>query len=249
MTNTSPGAFSSTAKHQVAVSAMFERIAPRYDTANRILSFGVDVFWRRRLVRGVAAAFLPGSRRRILDLAAGTYDVSIALADRIPGAFVLAVDSCLPMLQAGKGKLIRAGGYAKSRIAPIAGDALHLPMNDASVDAVTVSFGLRNMFPRKAALAEAHRVLTPGGVFHILEFGAAKCRICGGLYTVYLTRILPYIGWLVTGDKEAYSYLARTVRDFPAAAVLTEELRAVGFQEVTARRLWGGIAYLHTGKK
>lgn len=228
---------------------MFGRIAPGYDAANRILSFGVDSLWRRRLVRGVEAAFLPGSRRRILDLAAGTYDVSLALVRHIPGATVLAVDFCLPMLQAGKGKLARAGAYAARRIAPVAGNGLCLPLHDASVDAVTVSFGLRNMLPREDALAEAYRVLTAGGVFHILEFGSAKGRIWGGLYNLYLTKILPFVGGLVTGDKEAYGYLARTVTNFPESAALAEELRAAGFREVAAQRLWGGIVYLHTGKK
>ncbi|MCC8194768.1 MAG: ubiquinone/menaquinone biosynthesis methyltransferase [Deltaproteobacteria bacterium] len=239
----------SSLNHQHGVSAMFGRIASGYDAANRILSFGVDTLWRRRLVKGVEAAFAPGSRRRILDLAAGTYDVSLALVRSVPGASVLAADFCLPMLQAGKGKLDAAGAYAKGRIRPIAGDALRLPLKDGSVDAVTVSFGLRNMRPRADALAEAHRVLTPGGVFHILEFGTARGRIWGGLYNVYLTRILPLVGGMVTGDREAYEYLAGTIEAFPEAAVLSEELRQAGFRDVAARKLWGGIVYLHTGKK
>ncbi len=145
--------------------------------------------------------------------------------------------------------LSRAGAYAQSRIAPVAGDGLRLPLRDGCVDAVTVSFGLRNMSPRKDAIAEAYRVLNPGGVFHILEFGSAQGQLWGGLYNLYLTKPLPYLGGLVTGDKEAYGYLARTVRDFPAASVLTAELVAAGFREVAADKLWGGIVYLHTGKK
>ena len=232
-----------------AVSAMFGRIAPGYDAANRILSFGVDALWRRCLVGGVESAFLPGSRRRILDLAAGTYDVSLALVRVIPGAQVVAVDFCLPMLQAGKGKLGAAGAYAQNRITPVAGDGLRLPLQDACVDAATVSFGLRNMRPRDAALAEAYRVLVPDGVFHILEFGSAKGRLWGGLYNVYLTKILPFVGGLITGDREAYDYLAQTIEEFPDASALADEMRHAGFREVTARKLWGGIVYLHTGKK
>ena len=234
---------------QSAVAAMFGRIASGYDAANSILSFGIDRLWRRRLVRGVEAAFLPGSRRRILDLAAGTYDVSLALVRTIPGATVLAADFCLPMLQAGRGKLAAAGAYAQCRIAPLAGDGLCLPLEDGCVDAVTVSFGLRNMRPREQALAEAYRVLVPGGFFHVLEFGSAKERIWGGLYNLYLTKILPFVGGLVTGDKEAYEYLARTVTDFPEASLLTCELYHAGFSEVVAHKLWGGIVYLHVGKK
>ena len=228
---------------------MFGRIAPGYDAANRVLSFGVDALWRRRLVRGVEAAFRPGSRRTILDIAAGTHDVSLALVRGVPGSTVLAVDFCLPMLLAGKGKLARAGEYARRRITPVAGNGLCLPLKDASVDAVTVSFGLRNMRPREDALAEAYRVLTPGGVFHILEFSSAKGRIWGGLYNLYLTKILPCIGGCITGDKEAYAYLARTIEGFPEAAALADELTAAGFREVAAQKLWGGIVYLHTGKK
>ena len=234
---------------QSRVAAMFGRIAPGYDQANRVLSFGVDRLWRRRLVREVEASFPPGSRRRILDLAAGTYDVSLALAGYVPGAEILAVDFCLPMLRAGKAKIARAGAYAKRRIVPLAGDGLCLPLRDGCVDAVTVSFGLRNMAPRERALKEALRVLAPGGTFHILEFGSARGRVWGGLYNLYLTRILPFLGGLIAGDREAYRYLARTIGNFPEADALARELLEAGFFEVSAQRLWGGIVYLHTARK
>lgn len=231
------------------VSRMFGRIAPGYDTANRVLSMGVDILWRRRLTKGVAAAFSPGSRRRVLDLAAGTLDVSFALVRSVPGCSVVAADFCLPMLRYGQRKLARGSAFERSRIALLAGDGLRLPLKDASVDAVTVSFGLRNMTPRNAAVAEAFRVLTPGGVFHILEFGSAKGRVWGGLYNLYLTKILPFLGGIITGDREAYGYLARTITDFPEAAVLGTEMEEAGFTDVRWEKLWGGIVYLHTGKK
>lgn len=238
-----------TPSQQPLVAAMFGRIAPGYDAANRVLSLGADRLWRRSLVREVEAAFPPGSRRRILDLAAGTCDVSLALARSVPGGVVLAVDFCPPMLLAGKAKVEKAGAYERGRIAPLAGNGLCLPLKNGSVDAVTVAFGLRNMAPRETALREAHRVLAPGGAFHILEFGSAKGRIWGGLYNLYLTRVLPRIGGLVAGDKDAYDYLARTVRDFPDAAALAGELAAAGFRRISVRKLWGGIVYLHTGIK
>ena len=238
-----------TPSEQGRVAAMFGRIAPGYDQANRILSFGVDALWRRRLVRDVDASFAPGSRRRVLDLAAGTCDVSLALARSIPGVEILAVDFCLPMLKAGKAKIEKAGAYAMRRIVPLAGDGLCLPFGEGCVDAVTISFGLRNMEPRAHALAEAHRILTPGGTFHILEFGSAKGRIWGGLYNLYLTRILPFLGGLIAGDREAYRYLARTIGNFPEADVLCTELLNAGFSSVSAARLWGGIVFLHTARK
>ena len=232
-----------------SVASMFGRIAPGYDSANRILSLGADILWRRRLTRGVERSLTPGSRRRILDLAAGTLDVSLALARSVPEAEVLAVDFCLPMLRCGQAKLRKSGGTALRRITLLAGDGLALPLADASVDAVTVAFGLRNMTPRGTAMSEAHRVLMPGGTLHVLEFGSAKGRVWGGTYNFYLTRVLPRIGGLIAGDAAAYDYLARTVTAFPEAAALGNEMTEAGFTAVSWERLWGGIVYLHTGKK
>lgn len=231
------------------VAAMFGRIAPGYDTANRALSFGVDRLWRRRLIRGVARDLAPGSRRRVLDLAAGTLDVSLALTRRVPDATVIALDFCLPMLLQGRAKRDRADIREKNRVHLVTGNGLCLPLADGTVDAVTVSFGLRNMRPRATALTEAFRVLAPGGAFHILEFGSAKGRIFGGAYNLYLTRLLPYIGGRIAGDPEAYAYLARTIEAFPDAAALGAEMEAAGFRDVAWKKLWGGIVYLHTGKK
>lgn len=236
-------------KRRSLVATMFGRIAPGYDAANRVLSLGVDTLWRRRLIRGVEEAFVPGTERLVLDLAAGTLDVSLALARLIPGTRVLALDFCLPMLLAGRKKLERAERYERERIALAAGDGLRLPLPDACVDAVTVAFGLRNMLPREKAVAEAFRVLKEGGVFHILEFGSARGRIFGGLYNFYLTRVLPFIGGIITKDRAAYDYLAETITNFPDAAVLGRELSGVGFTAVSWQKLWGGIVYLHTARK
>lgn len=247
--NDAPRKIGRQAAHQATVAAMFGRIAHGYDAANRVLSFGVDILWRRKLIRGVERAFAPGSRRRVLDLAAGTLDVSLALSRSVPGVTVIALDFCLPMLRAGAVKLGKRGADERDRVSLVAGNGLCLPLGDASVDAVTVSFGLRNMLPREAAIAEAHRVLAPGGTFHILEFGSARGRIWGGLYNLYLTRILPFLGGRIAGDAEAYAYLARTVEAFPEAPALGRELAETGFTDVAWRKLWGGIVYLHTGKK
>ena len=235
--------------HAGAVAGMFARIAPGYDRANRLLSCGVDILWRRRLVRRAEACLAPRSQRRVLDLAAGTLDVSLALVRRIPGVNVTALDFCFAMLAAGQGKLARAGAYERGRITRVTGDALALPLHDNCVDAVTVAFGLRNMRPRLTALAEAHRVLAPGGCLHILEFGSARARILGGLYNWYLQTLLPFLGGLIAGDRQAYQYLARTVTDFPPAEELGRELEEAGFTTVAWQKLWGGIVYVHTGHK
>ena len=235
--------------HESVVASMFSRIAPGYDRANRLLSLGVDTLWRQRLVRRVEEGFSLRSGRKVLDLAAGTLDVSLALARRIPGVTVAATDFCLPMLQAGGRKLARADAYERDRIVRVTGDALALPLKTDSMNAVTVAFGLRNMRPRARALAEAHRVLCPGGRLYVLEFGSAKGRIWGGLYNWYLQTLLPFLGGAITGDREAYRYLAQTVTDFPPAQELGREMEEAGFTAVTWEKLWGGIVFLHAAEK
>ncbi len=227
------------------VAGMFGRIAPGYDLLNRVLSGGLDILWRRRLVRSVR----PRNTGRLLDLAAGTLDVSLALAKRHPGARVLALDFCPPMLLAGLPKLAKAGRAAQQAVKPVAADAFRLPLADACVDAVTVAFGLRNMPPRVEALKEMRRVLAPGGVLHVLEFGSARRPVWGGLYNFYLRRLLPLAGGLISGDKAAYEYLSRTVEDFPSAEELAAEFNEAGFTDVGWTKLSGGIVFLHEGRK
>ena len=221
---------------------MFGRIVPWYDRLNRILSFGCDRFWRARL----AEAARYGPTGRILDLATGTFDVALALHARYPDITVPAVDFCLPMLQKGRKKL---GGRAQERILPIAGDAACLPLPDASVDSITMAFGIRNVQARHAVFAEMLRVLAPGGRACILEFGSGKKRIWGGVYNLYLSRLLPGLGKLISGDNGAYAYLACTIRDFPDAVALEKELRSAGFARTRFERIFSGIVCLHTAEK
>ena len=205
-----------------AVASMFGRIVPCYDMLNRILSLGCDRLWRARL----AEAARPGPTGRILDLATGTFDVALALCARYPDATIPAVDFCLPMLQKGRSKL---RGRKRERILPIAGDATCLPLPAASVDSITIAFGIRNIQARHTAFAEMLRVLAPGGLACILEFASGKERGRGGAYTLYLNRLLPRLAQLISGDGDAYAYLARTIRDFPDAVTLEQELRSAGF--------------------
>lgn len=150
--------------HTRAVSYMFGRLTPWYDLQNHAFSLGLDFWWRRHLVR----AIVPGPTRRVLDLAAGTLDVSIALCRRHPGLSVVAADICGPMLDFGMER--KAKGPLKERISPLVADARCLPLPDASFDAVTMAFGIRNVRPRADALKEMHRVLVPGGRACVLEF-------------------------------------------------------------------------------
>ena len=236
------GAFRVQQEHGRAVASMFGRIVPCYDVLNRVLSLGCDRLWRARL----AEAARPGPTGRILDLAAGTLDVALALRTRYPDITVPAVDFCLPMLQKGRSKLL---GKNQERVLPVAGDAVCLPLPDASVDSVTIAFGIRNIQARHTALAEMLRVLAPGGLACILEFASGKERILGGIYNFYLNRLIPGLGRLISGDDGAYAYLARTIRDFPDAAALEKELRGVGFVHTRFERIFSGIVCLHVAEK
>lgn len=228
-----------------AVSGLFSRIAGVYDGLNRVLSFGLDAYWRRRLIDSVAPLPAKGTAR-ILDLAAGTLEVSVALARRYPHRSILAMDVCRPMLAGGLPKLKK---LRRRNVRPVAADGRGLPLPDASVDAVTIAFGLRNIRPREAVYAEVLRVLVPGGRFCVLEFGSADERILFGLYNFYLAHILPLAGRLVSRDKGAYRYLADTIAAWPAAAALAGEMRLAGFAGVRCTQCSAGIVWLHTGEK
>lgn len=228
------------------VAHMFGRIARRYDFLNHTLSLGIDRWWRSRLV----ALSKSGPTGRILDLAAGTLDVSLALQRRHPHSRILSFDFSLPMLEYGRAKLQKRATDARGigGIYPVAADALALPLPDASVDCVTIAFGIRNIQPRVAAFAEMHRVLVPGGRVCVLEFGGNPPRIWKGLYSFYLTRLLPGIGALISGDK-AYHYLAKTITEFPDAESLSTELTTAGFERGFHLPLTSGIVNIHIADK
>ncbi|WP_211234139.1 ubiquinone/menaquinone biosynthesis methyltransferase [Desulfocurvus vexinensis] len=234
----------STAEHTAhagRVRSMFGRIAGRYDFLNHFLSLGLDIIWRRQLVRAVR----PLATRRFLDLAAGTMDVALELRRQHPGCTVLALDFALPMLQRGAAKL----GGNRYAVQPVQADGRALPLPEGCVDAVTIAFGIRNILPRPAAYAEMLRVLTPGGRLCILEFGSASRPIWKGLYNLYLDRLLPLAGRVISGDATAYRYLADTIRAFPDARGLEEELRAAGFVNVAHEPLMGGVVNIHVAEK
>jgi demethylmenaquinone methyltransferase/2-methoxy-6-polyprenyl-1,4-benzoquinol methylase len=223
---------------------MFGRIAGWYDFLNHFLSLGLDILWRKRLVDHLN---LPqGRASRLLDLAAGTLDVSLEASGRHPQCRIAAADFCLPMLTTGKAKLIRKGATA---IAPVQADGRALPFSDGSFEAASIAFGIRNIRPRSEAYAELLRVLKPGGRLCILEFGSGRQRILGGIYNFYLNRLLPAIGRIFSKDDGAYRYLADTILEFPDADSLAKELRDAGFGEVFWEKLAFGIVVIHVGVK
>lgn len=228
--------------HARSVSGMFGRIADWYDLLNRVLSGGLDKYWRYRLVRHVT----PGPTGRVLDLAAGTMDVSLEIMRQHPGVRVPALDFCRPMLQRGRGKL---SGETARAIWPAVADGRRLPLADASVDCVTIAFGIRNILPRSEAFSEILRVLAPGGRLCVLEFGTGKTPVWRGLYNFYLNRVLPMVGRAVSGDSGAYRYLADTIMAFPTADELAGEMVQAGFGRVFHLPLTSGIVRLHVAEK
>ena len=223
------------------VRGMFSHIAPRYDLANHLLSFNIDRHWRNRTVRRLAPV-LDRPDARVLDLCCGTGDLALAL-ERRHGGTVFASDFCRPMLTAAGRKSALRG----AALALFEADALRLPLADASFDALTVAFGFRNLANYDAGLAEMRRVLRPGGVAAILEFTEPPNRTFAALYHFYSHRILPWIGGIVSGSRDAYTYLPESVRRFPKADELADAMRRAGFASVTYEYLTGGIVALHRG--
>ena len=221
------------------VADMFGRITPCYDILNRLLSLGMDVYWRKKLVHSI---LLP-PRGRLLDLAAGTLDVTRAVTRSHPTAQVISLDLSRPMLKKGKPKI------DFRRAQPVCANALSLPLADASVDCVTIAFGIRNIIPRSGAYEEIYRVLAPGGKMCILEFGTMRNGVLGRFYTRYLHSVLPRIGALVSKEGNAYTYLAGTISAFPGAEALGKEIVGAGFADVDYIPLSAGIVWLHTARK
>jgi demethylmenaquinone methyltransferase/2-methoxy-6-polyprenyl-1,4-benzoquinol methylase len=223
---------------------MFGRIARRYDLANRVLSGGIDTYWRHRFVGAVRRA-RPAS---VLDVATGSGDVAFALERGLPpGVRLLGMDFCAPMLAEAERKKSLGGG-PHPRLEFRQGDALELPLADGSFDAVTIAFGLRNMADRARCLREMRRVLAPGGSLFVLEFSRPWPWV-RPLYDFHLRRIVPRLAGALTGDRGAYEYLGDSIAAFPGRDALSEEIRGAGFGEVRARAMTMGIVALHVARR
>jgi len=221
-------------KRRADVAAMFDRVAARYDLANDVLSLGQDRGWRRKTV----AAVDPQPGQLILDLAAGT-GTSSEPFDRA-GATVVPTDLSLGMLQVGKRR--------RPALGFVAGDALRLPYADAVFDAVTLSFGLRNVEDTDGALRELHRVTRPGGTLVVCEFSTPTWRPFRALYGDYLMAALPRIASAISSNPAAYTYLAESIQAWPDQATLAAVIEAAGWQHVEWRNLTGGIVALHRAR-
>jgi demethylmenaquinone methyltransferase/2-methoxy-6-polyprenyl-1,4-benzoquinol methylase len=222
------------------VRRIFSEIAPRYDLLNRVLSLGIDRAWRRAAIDALEWRRRPGGA--YLDLCAGTLDVAASLSGaRGFAGFVVGADFAEPMLRSGARKV------AGRAIAPVAGDAMRLPLRDASVDGAIVAFGIRNVADLDVALREVRRVLRPASRFVILEFSTPRSSIVRALYHLYFHHVLPVVGRLVSGHPTAYTYLPRSVASFPVEEELARRLTGAGFAAVRWRPLTLGIAAIHVG--
>ena len=220
---------------------MFDRVAPRYDLANTLLSLGQDRFWRVAAARATGLA--PGELA--VDVACGTGALSRDLAWLQPRARVLGADFSWGMVR--RGPLTGAGRDGARPAGYLAADAMRLPFADASVDVVTIAFGLRNLPDPDGGLRELRRVLRPGGRLVVCEFSRPTAAAFREVYERYLFRLLPLAARLVASDPEAYQYLARSIGAWPDQAGLAGRLRAAGFDSVRWRNLSGGIVALHRG--
>lgn len=225
------------------VRGIFSRIAGRYDLFNILASMGIDRSWRRKLVR---ACKISGPEN-VVDLCAGTGDVSFAIADQAAPAHITVTDFTPEMLEVAKRKA--AERSRPTRLDFELADAQDLQFADASFDVATVAFGVRNLPHRERNFAEVLRVLKPGGRYVILEFSRPPFAPWRAVYHVYLRVVIPALGGLLTGDRASFVYLNDSIRRFPAQVELADELRAAGFSEVEWINMTGGIVALHTAVK
>ena len=224
------------------VRKVFEEIAPRYDLLNHLLSFNIDVLWRRRALRALEWTRIPDGL--YLDLCAGTLDVGAELTKQAEfRGFIIGADFAVPMLQAGRGKAPR------DRLAPVGADAQALPLVADSMDGAVVAFGIRNVASLDDALHEVFRVLAHGARFVILEFTTPRSAVIRTLYHFYFHQVLPLVGGVISGHRTAYRYLPKSVAHFPAEAELARRMTAAGFADVRWESLSFGIAAIHVGLK
>lgn len=236
------GSESESKKEQVG--RMFDRIAPRYDLLNRLLSLGIDLSWRRRALRYLAGAEQP---LEILDVATGTADVAILAAEMLRPRRVVGIDIAHQMLDLGREKIARKG--LQDVVVLQSGDAERLNFADNSFDAITVAFGVRNFENLEKGLAEMNRVLRPGGRVVVLEFSHPTIFPFKQLYHAYFKYVLPLVGRLTSRDPRAYAYLFESVQAFPQDNDFLQILAKTGYQHLQCERLTFGICSIYTGVK
>jgi demethylmenaquinone methyltransferase/2-methoxy-6-polyprenyl-1,4-benzoquinol methylase len=225
------------------VHGVFSSVASRYDLMNDLMSGGVHRLWKDAMMDWLA----PRPGQRLLDVAGGTGDVAFRFLKRAAGATAVVCDLTEPMLVEGR-KRAEADRLSGS-LDWVVGDAMALPFPDASFDVYTISFGIRNVTRIGDALAEAYRVLRPGGRLMVLEFSQIPNDLMQKVYDLYSFNVIPAMGQVVTGDRASYQYLVESIRRFPDQEAFAAMIRAAGFGQVRYRNLTLGVAALHSGWK
>jgi len=223
------------------VGGIFSRVARRYDLMNDLMSGGLHRLWKDTLVDQLR----PRGDMDVVDVAGGTGDIAFRLRRRAPGARITVSDINPDMVSVGRDRALNRG--VTRGIEWVTADAESLPFPDRAADAVTIAFGLRNVTNRERALGEMRRILRPGGHFLCLEFSRVAVPLLGQLYERYSFNVVPWIGQIVTQDRDAYRYLVESIRRFPAQDALANLMRGAGFERVTWRNLSGGIVAIHSG--
>ena len=225
------------------VERMFDSIAPAYDLMNRAMTLGIDHLWRARAVREVAAR----KPREILDVATGTGDLAIRLARAAVGSRVTGIDLSEGMLDIGRSKVAEAG--LADRVTFAKADCLALPYPDASFDAVTVAYGVRNFEHLDRGYSEMARVLRPGGMLCVIELSTPDGRLTRPLYDLYTLRVIPALGRLVASDKSAYTYLPASIAAMPQGEDMLRLMTDAGLSEPRLRRMTFGACTIYTAVK
>ena len=224
------------------VRDVFDRVASRYDLMNDLMSGGIHRLWKESLLDWLA----PRPGMHLLDVAGGTGDIATRFLQRLEGQGQVTLADINPsMLAVGRDRALDAGWLGE--IGWLAGDAMQLPFADRSFDAVTIAFGIRNVTRIDRALAEARRVLRPGGRFLCLEFSKVVVPLLGQLYDRYSFNVVPLIGRYVAKDEDSYRYLVESIRRFPGQPAFAALMREAGLEQVRWRNLSGGIAAIHSG--
>lgn len=225
------------------VSKMFDGIAPYYDFLNRLLSLGIDVYWRKRAIR----LLKEDAPKMVLDVATGTADVALETARQLRPEKIIGIDIANEMLEIGRTKIDKRGLGTVIELQQ--GDSENLPFSDNTFDAITVAFGVRNFEHLEKGLEEMHRVLKPGGKLVVLEFSRPRVFPFKQLYNFYFRNILPTVGRLTSKDPRAYSYLYESVQAFPDREQFTDILSKIGFKSNQCIPLTLGVCAIYSGGK
>lgn len=235
------------------IKNMFDKIAPRYDLANSVLSAGVHKSWRTKLLK--LSSLKEGDK--VLDVATGSGDLAFLIREKLRNSgSVIGLDFSSEMIAVAKEKDLKRKEKLKgadknggASLEFIIGDALDLPFPDSSFNLLTISFGIRNVDDVSKALSEFLRVLKPGGELFILEFGQPKSKVFGSIFNSYSKHLMPLIGGALTGEYEAYKYLPETSKNFPCRKEFEDKIIEAGFQDTTWHELSGGISFIYKGIK